>query len=249
MDGCKSQLCKLRTYIWRIATKTIKTILISLFISLSLTGVSFGQERSLVTGDAILIEESPAVQIGNQPITFDTAKPKQLKYWLSIQENGDRHYLRGNKSISFAYDKFFASIISKGNPIKEGDRFIPFPPNKKLSVGMEWDVPAMEIASKCFGNTKLIYHAISKNGPEITLLVDDKDVVIKTILVDYKATLGHKTDSCDKYDRVKTILYSEELNEIVSESFTEIRGPFLIGSGWKKSLKSVRVANVPTLTK
>jgi hypothetical protein len=214
---------------------TFRTTHISLCLIFMLPGISFGQIKTVASGDILIYEASNATQIGNRPIEFPERNIRTLT--INIEKDGSRNYsfVRDGQPYN-SRDKFFTITSRGGKPIEEKERFHSFPPNQTTK---EWDA-SFSLNSRC-GNLTYTYHGMKDDGPEVTLLVDEKEVKAKTIRYQYKATPS--STECKRWDLEIKTLYSEELNEIVYYEYKNTQDYFL-NEGYRWSLKSIRSSNI-----
>jgi hypothetical protein len=193
--------------------QTLGNILFSLFFLVFPT-ISFGQVKPLMSGDTVTRESLVASQVGNDPIVFSSKGSSTYKL-LIIDETGDKLFLKtdGSGFTQYANDKFFTDIIWNNRSIPTDRRFVRFPQGKQLQPGMKWDVPPRKIKTSC-NEMVLNYTAVSEDGPEVMIAINGNPTKIKTIRINYEATLP----TCNgQYTWRKTheVLYSPELNELV----------------------------------
>lgn len=218
--------------------KVIKGILLFLF-TLSLSSVSLGQTSRIETGDVLGYEVSNAKQVGSQPVTFQPTPHRKVK--IAIEENGDRTYLFENGNIFSVTDKLFTRINNRGRPIEDGYRFRMFPPDKKLEPGLQWETSFRYSAGK-YGDNQVNYRATAKNGPDIPIAImigeDKKDVMVRTILVEYEGQIFSTMNSWSARAE-NQILYSPDLGEIVSNKYVGYDQGYLMPGGFSWTLQYV----------
>jgi hypothetical protein len=215
--------------------KPPKKIIFSVLFSLALSGHAFGQVKPITSGDVLVGENYKAEQSPGQPIVFKDA-PEVSTYKMSIQENGDRQYLKTGGPGSFVRDKSFTIIAYGKKPVDENQRFKMFPQNQKLEPGLQWDVAYTGTTKNC-GTLFVRYRGTSKIGPDFSVTVDGKEAKLKTIQVDLDGSSTHSCNTTYKLDH--NILYSPELNEIVAQKFIDLEASYLF-AGFNRILKSVQ---------
>ena len=206
-----------------------------------------GQMKPLASGDVVTIEWLTAEQVGGQSITFRPANPKAYAYRVSVQENGDVRFLRPKEDfVTFARDRFFTYITSNNVLIDEDQRFVRFPKDRELQPGLKWDVPPYKIVMSCRKEIIAKYNAYSEKGHPVTISINGKDVSIETVRINYEADMPYTCAGAYGWRKTSEVLYSPELNEIVSLKNINWNAycPRLCldnGSGW--SVKAIKTAN------
>lgn len=209
------------------------SILFYLFFSLFLVlpDITFAQVKAIASGDAVTLQTFDAKQTGNNPITFS---PKSTyTYKVLIEENGDRKFLRAGGFVTFAHNRLFTTIVWLNKPTEPNRQFLRFPQDKQLQPGMTWVVPVWTTSTSC-GDIAVNFTATSANGPEIDMTIDGKNTKIQTTSIHYE---GFLTGCNATWIRTHEVLYSSELNEIVSTKVINYTGgsgkTFLYGGdGW-----------------
>jgi hypothetical protein len=209
------------------------------FVTITFSGFSFGQGqevRPVVSGDVLTYEASNAKQIGNEPFAFPEKNVRVNK--ITIEQDGSRNYVFGKSGQPHSVrDKLFTMVSSGGKQVENGERFQVLPADQSIR---EWDLPAITSSSPTCGSYMVNYHAVKQEGPEITLMIDGKEMKIKTTSINYKATPS--SGQCGSWNLEKNILYSEQLGEMISESYMNTQNGFHLNIGWKWTLKSIKTA-------
>lgn len=215
----------------------MRKIFITLFLSVCVSGASFGQTAPTGSGNVLTYEVFNAKQ---QPykkdITFQAEKePRVLK--LSIENNGARTYDFLNEKPFAVYDKYFAAISHFGKTVERSARYPLLPIDQKIDAGMQWNFSREGYASAC-GKWSVTYEAVTKSGPDTVINMDGKDVAVKTLLIEYRGDA--KSDKCDPYQQERFVWYAPGLNELLMDQWIEfIPGRMTSDNGYKWILKSV----------
>ena len=199
--------------------------------------VASGQTRPVQTGDILTYEAVRPEQQNNQPEV--SVKRPDLVLRLTIEENGDRRYdYRSGKNYSVT-DQAFTRHMKRGEPIREPYRFPLFASVKKPEIGQKWDI-AFRSESAGYGDNLVTYQASSQPGPDFSLFIDNREVRVSTIRIDYDGFINSTTASSWSGRATVQVLYAPTLNEIVFYDYIahDNRG-FLIG-GFRSTLKAIR---------
>lgn len=209
----------------------INILLLFFSLFLALPGVTFAQAKAITSGDTVTLQTYDAKQTGNNPITFS---PKSnYAYKVLIEENGDRKFLKSGRFVIFAHNRFFTTIIWLNKPTELNRQFLRFPQDKQLQPGMTWVVPPWMTSTSC-GDLAVNFTATSATGPETDMVIDGKNTKVQTISIHYEGLLS----GCNAtWIRTHEVLYSPELNEIISTKVINYTGgsgkTFLYGGdGW-----------------
>lgn len=215
----------------------MRNIFLSLFLSVCIPGVSFGQitptgSGSVLTYDVFNAKQQPY----KKDITFQPDKEQRVLK-LSIEENGDRKYVFMSDKPFAAYDKYFAATSHFGKAVDREARYSILPINQKIEAGVQWSFGRQGHANAC-GNWTVAYHAVTKDGPDTFIKLDGKEIAVKTLLIEFRGDA--KSDKCDPYQQERLVLYAPVLNELLMDQWIEfIPGRMTSDFGYKWVLKSV----------
>lgn len=213
----------------------MKNIYLALLLILPLTAFSQQSVPQIVSNDTITAERTQAKEVG-RILTFEDPKIAVLK--IFIEDNGDRKYSSLDGVQVFVTDKTFTRIFTGKKKIEEKRRLQKLPASEVV-VGKEWDVPWIRTTSDC-GLVEVNYHAVAKAGPDFSLTIDGIDTTVKTILIDYQVPLSSAPCLVGK-ELKRQILYSVDLNELVSEVYTDKYLGFL-ETGYMIVVKSIQTS-------
>lgn len=184
-----------------------------------LSSAALAQVRPLATGDIVTRMSLIAQQAGNDPITFASKSTENFK--LVITETGDRRFEKpdGSGFVRFANDKNFTDIMTNNKVIEPKRRIARFPQGEALRPGMKWNLPTQTTRTSC-GDMILNYAAASDEGPQLTISINDTPTQLNTIRINYEA-IARTCDGQRDWRRTREVLYSPDLNELVSTKVIE----------------------------
>lgn len=212
--------------------------IIAMFLFAS--GACFGQVTPVGTGNILTYDVfNVSRPLFSSDYTFKQNRdPRVLK--LTIEETGDRKYEYLNGRPFTVKDKSFTYTSIRGNVVEMSERFQILPKDQKVVVGMQWDfsLKSQYNNGNC-GGWNVTYHATAKDGPDISINIDGKDVSVKTISIEYRGEIKH--DRCTPFNRERSVVYSPELNEIVKDQWLDFQPGSKLpdNDGWKWELKSI----------
>ena len=180
---------------------------------------ALAQVRPLASGDIISRISLVAQQVGNDPITFSQKNTENFK--LALTDTGDRRLEKpdGSGFVRFANDKNFTDIMTNNKVIEPKRRIARFPQGEPLRPGMKWNLPPQSTRTSC-GDMILNYTAVSDEGPALTININSVSTQVQTIRINYEAT-ARTCDGQRDWRRTREVLYSPELNELVSTKVIE----------------------------
>src|SRR5436190_19350995 len=94
--------------------------------------------RPLANGDSIA---GVAFYVSQQDGALTYSKNSEATYKLSIDANGNRHYMDHHGSTYWIYDRHFTRVLFQGRDLPP-EQFLAFLPlDGKVEPEMRWDVP------------------------------------------------------------------------------------------------------------
>ena len=192
--------------------------IIAMFLFAS--GACFGQVTPVGTGNVLTYDVfNVSRPLFSSDYTFKQNRdPRVLK--LTIEETGDRKYEYLNGKPFTFYDKFFTVTSTFGKVVEVSERYPLLPKDQKVTVGMQWDFSRKNNTGNC-GWWEVTYHAEVKEERNTSININGKDVLIKTLLIEYKGEA--KLDRCTPHTQERYVLYSPELNEIVKDQWLDFQ--------------------------
>lgn len=194
-------------------------------------------EGDRITGHGVWVKLSPEGKL-------DFTRIGEVSYRLAIDANGTRRYLDGGGSPYWVYDAHFGRVTLRGVDIPDDQRLPLIPPSGELVPGMRWQPPVHEARTSC-GPAEARFEASVENGPDVTLLLDGREVVVKTLHIVQQARL--RCAEREPWLRVEDALFSPDLHEIVQQAtvnYADAQGTSLQmadpGRGWR--LRSITTA-------
>jgi len=188
----------------------------------------------LASGDSIT---GFGVYTGQRDGALTYSKIGEVTYRLSIDANGNRHYLDRNGSAYWIYDREFVRVLFQGRELPP-EQFVAFlPPGGKVAPGLKWDVPVHQTRAVC-GFAEARFKASSEKGSDLTIDVNGKATNVPTVRITYEAPL--RCGERPAFLRTMELVFSPELYEILQSNTVNYdgleRGPLQLGDqgrGWR----------------
>lgn len=213
----------------------ICSLLFSMFFS---TQTALAQTPPISSGDTLTFEVLSPTQQSGQAIVFEKKPDRILK--VSISENGNRSYDHRSGKNFAVRDAFATKIVSHGKPIDEPYQFHHFPIGKTPEPGQQWNV-SFRKQTENYGDNAVSYRAIAQHGPDFPILINNREIKIPTVRVDYEGTINSTTFAWQATATI-SLYYAPSLGEIVYNEQIALEKGFLM-SGYREVLKSIKTTD------
>lgn len=213
-------------------------IYVLLLSALFSTRTATAQAHPISSGDTLTFEVLSPTQQAGQAIVFEKKPDRILK--VSISENGDRSYDHRSGKNFAVRNAFATKIVRHGKPIDEEYRFHHFPIGKTPEPGQQWNV-SFRAKTENYGDNIVSYRATAKQGTDFPILIDNREIKIPTVRVDYEGTIN-STKYAWQATATISLYYAPSLGEIVYNEQIALEKGFLM-SGYREVLKSIKSAD------